>query len=712
MPPTSTSVDSRLKRYGASPTDINGRQSVISVRSFVAFEKDDDEDKEDGNIHEILRKRSSFGTSVAETVASPVTFKKIWAETAGLSLSSRQPSYLRRSDSIRSNPERNKTELFITAASGIPQSAETRSPSSPSKSLLSQSTKSRVESSSSSRTPRSNSALYGLQSNRLIDHDGLKPLTGEETDPSSFDLVSPCISPGIQYSLETRSEALFSRDHLEVIFDDPILLRRFMDFLYAFRPKSVPILVYYLDALKALKAINYANAVTSSLLPIRGLTFTEDAVSKTSNESLREKARKAFQSLVNEDLPAYITHIWIQTVGVTLKRRITNTLPEHLRGLSNGLAEVFCLTDPSRLNNPVIFATKEYHRMTHYGTDYVLGRNCRFLQGPYTNLSSVRRIREHLEAGKEHCETLLNYRRDGSPFMNLLMVAPLFDIRGVVRYHIGAQVDVSGLAKECANLESLSRLVSQKHGTSDQGNSEGAHSQHNEKDEFRELAEMFSFGELKTVRDAGGIMQHSRRGEVGDDEGSSSCHRSRLPGTNDASPGPHDSDPMLNISASSGSQFRSLYRHYLIVRPYPSLRVLFASPSLRFPGMLQSNFMSRIGGAQNVREELTEAFKDGRGITVKIRWVTKLDSYGKGRWIHCTPLFGANGAVGVWIVILVDDNEDDTAQQNRGAPPVDEHMGGRRPFDDDIVILSSSANAEKDLDEQLPPSTTRDASKG
>ncbi len=43
--------------------------------------------------------------------------------------------------------------------------------------------------------------------------------------------------------------------------------------------------------------------------------------------------------------------------------------------------------------------------------------------------------------------------------MNLLMMAPLSDSRGVIRYFIGAQVDVSGLVKECSDLESLQRLV-------------------------------------------------------------------------------------------------------------------------------------------------------------------------------------------------------------------------------------------------------------
>lgn len=50
----------------------------------------------------------------------------------------------------------------------------------------------------------------------------------------------------------------------------------------------------------------------------------------------------------------------------------------------------------------------EFHRTTQYGMDYVLGRNCRFLQGPKTNPNSTRRIREGIEEGRHHSELFLN----------------------------------------------------------------------------------------------------------------------------------------------------------------------------------------------------------------------------------------------------------------------------------------------------------------
>lgn len=194
-----------------------------------------------------------------------------------------------------------------------------------------------------------------------MDNDGLEPLREEEYDPASFDLVVPAHALGKQYTLETQSELLFSIKHLKVIFEDPLLLQRFSNFLSSSRPDSLPLLAYYLDTLKALKAIDYANALTGSLQTINGLQFTQDPVTSTINNALRKRADDAFEVMANHDLPAYITHTFIQTVSVTMKRRITDTLSPQLRDLSEGLAEVFCLSDPSRPDNPIVFASEGKH---------------------------------------------------------------------------------------------------------------------------------------------------------------------------------------------------------------------------------------------------------------------------------------------------------------------------------------------------------------
>lgn len=355
--------------------------------------------------------------------------------------------------------------------------------------------------------------LPALQTRGPDNYEVLEPVL--EDDPSSWDLVGPAgeEEKSGMYALETRAVQLFSADHLRMIFQDPKLLLRFTGFLNTHRPKSIPILIYYLDALKALRAINYANAIAEALEPIKGQDFTQQGAKPTDNAMLNEKAKRAFDVLVQEDLPAYITYTWIQVVSVSIQRRITGTLAPHLREASEGLAEVFCMSDPSRADNPIVFVSEEFNRTTQYGTGYAIGRNCRFLQGPHTSPHSVRRLAIACSEGREHSEVFVNYRRDGSPFLNLLMIAPLMDSRGNVRYFIGAQVDVSGLVKDCSEMEGLTNLLEKER------DGEGVDSS-SHKDEFQELSEMFNGAELDTVRRFGGRMHK----EYVDDSDRESVH--------------------------------------------------------------------------------------------------------------------------------------------------------------------------------------------
>ena len=193
----------------------------------------------------------------------------------------------------------------------------------------------------------------------LEPYDQMEPLEGDLA--GSFDLVAPPTQENLNhqgFSLETRSLQIFSHEHLKVIFEDPSLLLRFTAFLSTHRPQSVPILIYYLDALKALKAIKYANAIAEALSPIPGHEFTTDLAPTSINKTLENKANQAFDAMVREDLPAYVTQMYIQIVSLSISQRITGVLAPHLREASEGLAEVFCLTDPSRPDNPIVFASE------------------------------------------------------------------------------------------------------------------------------------------------------------------------------------------------------------------------------------------------------------------------------------------------------------------------------------------------------------------
>lgn len=82
--------------------------------------------------------------------------------------------------------------------------------------------------------------------------------------------------------------------------------------------------------------------------------------------------------------------------------------------------------------------------------------------------------------------------------------------------------------------------------------------------------------------------------------------------------------------------------------------------------------MSKIGGSNRVREELSAAFAEGRGVTAKVKWVTKADDEGRNKWIHCTPLVGLNGQIGVWMVVIVNEEKSNNYLPvgARVAPPI------------------------------------------
>ncbi|KAL5403304.1 hypothetical protein PMIN03_009979 [Paraphaeosphaeria minitans] len=512
----------------------------------------------------------------------------------------------------------------------------------------------------------------------LDDVDRLSPLL--EDDPQSYELVAPTSNHSKGFDLETRSEQLFSREHLQAIFRDTPSLLRFTAFLSTARPNAVPVLIYYLDALKAMRAIQYANAVAEALEPIDGQEFTEHPPRSTLNAVLEDKAQQAFDILVRDELPAFITHVFIQHVSLSIQKRVTGNMPPMLREASEGLAEVFCVSDPSRSDNPIIFASEEFHRTTQYGVNFAIGRNCRFLQGPMTNRSSVTRLHNAVSEGKEVSEVFLNYRRDGSPFMNLLMMAPLLDSRGNLRYFIGAQVDVSGMVKHCTDLDAFRHHIDVKEGRAP--STEG-------KDEFQELSEMFNVQELETVRRCGGNMH---RETVDDDDRTSMRglgQQARAPRVviKDVSAYGDEGPRSGSVPLKTEGKLQGVYKHYLLIRPAPSLRILFVSPSLRVPGILQSRFLDRIGGNTRVRDSVAEALTDSsRGVTAKIRWLStataNLDEghheEGRPRWIHCTPLLGQSGAVGVWMVVLVDDEKQmGSGRRFRLAPPIPNDV--RRP---------------------------------
>ena len=98
-----------------------------------------------------------------------------------------------------------------------------------------------------------------------------------------------------------------------------------------------------------------------------------------------------------------------------------------------------CVTDCRSVDNPIVWASPEFLALTGYTEDEVLGRNCRFLQGPATAASDIETLRALVVSRSSGSVQILNYTKTGEAFWNLFAIFALRGPDGEVRYLAGGQ---------------------------------------------------------------------------------------------------------------------------------------------------------------------------------------------------------------------------------------------------------------------------------
>jgi PAS domain S-box-containing protein len=101
------------------------------------------------------------------------------------------------------------------------------------------------------------------------------------------------------------------------------------------------------------------------------------------------------------------------------------------------------ITDPNQPDNPIVFVNAAFSNLTGYGHDEIIGRNCRFLQGPETNRDDIAKIRSAIARRVPVEIEVLNHKKDGEVFWNRLLISPVFDRDGELTYFFASQFDVT-----------------------------------------------------------------------------------------------------------------------------------------------------------------------------------------------------------------------------------------------------------------------------
>ena len=113
------------------------------------------------------------------------------------------------------------------------------------------------------------------------------------------------------------------------------------------------------------------------------------------------------------------------------------------------------VSNPRLPDNPIVAVNEAFLQLTGYDRDFIIGRNCRFLAGAATEPWLTEEIRRGVQLRKSVLVEILNYKKDGTPFQNAVLVAPLFDEEGELEYFLGSQVEIDAESPSLAKARRM-----------------------------------------------------------------------------------------------------------------------------------------------------------------------------------------------------------------------------------------------------------------
>lgn len=147
---------------------------------------------------------------------------------------------------------------------------------------------------------------------------------------------------------------------------------------------------------------------------------------------------------------------WTGELPARLASGYDHAMSPHAMIRDSAIAAV--ISDPNMPDTPIIACNDAFLLLTGYTQDEVLGRNCRFLRGPDTEPELTDELRRAVQENRTTLVDILNYRKDGTPFRNAVMLAPIFDPDGTLRYILGSQYPVSAANASSSSREAIDRL--------------------------------------------------------------------------------------------------------------------------------------------------------------------------------------------------------------------------------------------------------------
>ncbi len=160
----------------------------------------------------------------------------------------------------------------------------------------------------------------------------------------------------------------------------------------------------------------------------------ERGLDATYSEVLSRKLEQKVQQLeeANRELKDEINERKRSEIALRLRNRA-------IQAASQGIL----ITDPNKKDNPIVYASAGFERITGYSAKEVLGQNCRFLQGKDTDKETIETLRRAIAARQGCAVEILNYRKDGTLFWNALSLDPVRNDAGELEHYVAVQNDIT-----------------------------------------------------------------------------------------------------------------------------------------------------------------------------------------------------------------------------------------------------------------------------
>jgi PAS domain-containing protein len=196
----------------------------------------------------------------------------------------------------------------------------------------------------------------------------------------------------------------------------------------------------------------YGSPVTANVPPN---VLNQDSVYSNLATTVRPASTPQVKVIEEEPKPNY-KHIYSAS-GFDMLGALTKVATRKNPEIDIGKVDMSCafvVCDITQPDCPIVYVSEIFERLTGYTKYEILGRNCRFLQSPegkvqagaqrdFCDNESVYYLKKRISANQEAQRSLINYRKGGQPFMNLLTMIPISgEDNDKIKYFVGFQVDL------------------------------------------------------------------------------------------------------------------------------------------------------------------------------------------------------------------------------------------------------------------------------